>query len=283
MGIDSEAHAGAMLAKGRTVAVLGCGLSFDYLKENASLRRAIARHGAVVSEYQPFTSASVRTFPIRNRLISGMTLGTVVVEAGVKSGSLITADRALEQCRDVFAVPGDILRSSFDGTNHLIRNGAKPVFSVTDILEDYEFRYGELIDFGKAVPLANIEYVDYRHSKSGAKGGEKKREASAVPTADKRKSSSKSASADKTEAEKSASSKMPSKASENAYPKKRELDAGVSENAKTVYSVLTAEPMHVDDIVRESGLTMSAVLGSLTELELFGFAELQSGKKYVIC
>ena len=112
LGIDSEAHAGAMLAKGRTAAILGCGLSVDYLRENAALRRAITRYGAVISEYAPFTPASRTTFPIRNRLISGMTLGTLVIEAGVKSGSLITANCALEQGRDVFAVPGDIVRSS---------------------------------------------------------------------------------------------------------------------------------------------------------------------------
>ena len=167
MGIDSEAHAGAMLAKGRTVAFLGCGLSFDYLKENASLRRAITKYGAVVSESAPFTPASRTTFPIRNRLISGLTLGTLVIEAGIKSGSLITANFALEQGKDVFAVPGDIVRSSFDGANHLIKNGAKPVFSAMDILSEYEYLYGDLIDFSKAnVSLADVSYVDYRKKKS---------------------------------------------------------------------------------------------------------------------
>ena len=141
LGVDSEAHAGAMLAKGRTLAFLGCGLSVDYLRENAPLRRAITRYGAVVSEYDPFAPAGRTTFPIRNRLISGASLGVVVIEAGVKSGSLITADRALEQGKDVFAVPGDIVRSSFDGTNHLIQNGAKPVFSAADVLSDSCFDF----------------------------------------------------------------------------------------------------------------------------------------------
>jgi DNA processing protein len=167
LGVDSEAHAGAMLAKGRTLAFLGCGLSVNYLMENAPLRRAITRYGAVVSEYSPLTPASRTTFPTRNRLISGVSLGIVVVEAGVKSGSLITANFALDQGKDVFAVPGDIVRSSFDGTNYLIKNGAKPVFTAEDILSEYEYRYGDLLDLSNAkVNIASVPYVDYRKKKS---------------------------------------------------------------------------------------------------------------------
>ena len=167
LGIDSEAHAGAMLAKGRTLAFLGCGLSVNYLMENAALRRAITRYGAVVSEYSPFTPASRITFPTRNRLISGVSLGVVVVEAGVKSGSLITANYALDQGKDVFAVPGDIVRSSFDGTNYLIKNGAKPVFNAEDILSEYEYQYGDLLDLSNAkVSISSVPYVDYRKKKA---------------------------------------------------------------------------------------------------------------------
>lgn len=176
LGIDSEAHAGAMLAKGRTFAFLGCGLSYDYLKENAPLRRAITRYGAVFSEYQPFAAPTRASFPIRNRLISGTTLGVVVIEAGIKSGSLITANKALEQGKDVFAVPGDIVRSSFDGANHLIQNGAKPVFSAADILAEYEYRYGDLFDIDVAKePLSKISYVDYRKGKNRHRKNRKKK------------------------------------------------------------------------------------------------------------
>ena len=251
LGIDSEAHAGAMLAGGRTVAVLGCGLSYDYLSENAALRRAICRHGALVSEYPPFTAPSRVTFPIRNRLIAGMTLGTVVVEAGVKSGSLITANCALEQGRDVFAVPGDILRTSFDGTNHLIRSGAKPVFTAEDVLSEYEFRYGELIDFDRArTPLNAIPYVDYRHYKRPC--GE----------------------------EPPAPAPAPSVPGEQRSPVRRELGDDVSADARAVYAALRAEPTQVDDLVRETGLSMSAVLAALTELEFADAAESMAGKQY---
>ena len=258
LGIDSEAHAGAMLAKGRTLAFLGCGLSFGYLKENASLRRAITRYGAVVSEYQPFASASRTTFPIRNRLISGVSLGVVVIEAGVKSGSLITADRALEQGRDVFAVPGDIVRSSFDGTNHLIKNGAKPVFSAEDILSEYEYLYGDLMNIDKAKePLSKIEYVNYRKPKNKTE-----------------KTVEKVAEANNCE-------KINSVSEEKTVVKK-EIPEEASDDAKKVYSVLSEREMHIDDIVRQTDLKMNIVLASLTELELFGVVELVSGKKYKI-
>lgn len=168
LGIDSEAHAGAMLAKGRTVCVLGSGLCDNYLVANAPLRRAITRYGAVISEYPLHTKASRLTFPIRNRLISGLSLGTLVIEAGERSGSLITARCAAEQGRDVFAVPGDIVRSSFTGTNKLIQDGVKAVFTPSDILSEYEFEYGEYLNTRTADELfMQTKYVDYR------KGGKK--------------------------------------------------------------------------------------------------------------
>lgn len=269
LGIDSEAHAGAMLAKGRTVAVLGCGLSVNYLSENASLRRAIARHGCVVTEYQPQTPASRVSFPIRNRLISGLTLGTVVVEAGIKSGSLITADKALEQGKDLFAVPGDIVRSSFDGTNHLISQGAKPVFSAADVLCEYEYTYGSLIDFSKcAKRISEIEYVDYRHFK-------KKKEPAKAENAE---SDIKTDSAKKT-------LKAENKSRENvAKPNNKPAFSpdGVSKEAADIYLLLLNGGLHIDEIALKSRLPMKAVLSALTELELEGAVEQIQGKKYII-
>jgi DNA processing protein len=146
LGIDSAAHWGALHAGGATVAVLGCGLLADYLPENRSLRDKIAANGAVVSEYPGDTAPLGRNFPVRNRLIAGLSVGTVVIEAGEKSGSLITATCAAEQGRDVFAVPGDVFGSTYTGGNKLIREGAKSVFSAMDILEEYELLYPELLN-----------------------------------------------------------------------------------------------------------------------------------------
>ncbi|HAH79201.1 MAG TPA: DNA-protecting protein DprA [Ruminococcaceae bacterium] len=145
LGIDTAAHQGALQANGKTVCVLGCGIDFPYLMANASLRDAVAATGALISEYPPGTQASGSNFPIRNRIISGMALGTLVVEAAGKSGSLITADFALDQGRDVFAVPADIFSPVSKGVNGLIKSGAKPVSSAEEIMEEYPDRFSEKI------------------------------------------------------------------------------------------------------------------------------------------
>ncbi len=135
-GIDSFAHKGALKAGKRTIAVLGCGVDIVYPKENSELMGYIIKHGAVISEYYPGVRPIPAYFPLRNRIISGLSLGTVVIEAGEKSGSLITANLALEHGREVFAVPGNIDQPLSKGTNSLIKQGAKLVGSVDDILEE---------------------------------------------------------------------------------------------------------------------------------------------------
>lgn len=145
LGIDTAAHSGALQAGGKTICVLGCGIDYNYLMGNAPLREAITRSGAVVSEYPPHTQPTNSNFPIRNRIISGLSLGTLVIEAAGKSGSLITADYALEQGRDVFAVPGGIYSPVSQGVNNLIKSGAKPVSSAGEILEEYLGRFADKI------------------------------------------------------------------------------------------------------------------------------------------
>ncbi|HQP06751.1 MAG TPA: DNA-processing protein DprA [Smithellaceae bacterium] len=135
-GIDSCAHRGALAANGRTIAVLGSGLDVIYPPENKKLFEAIVEQGAVISEYPPGTQPLPFHFPARNRIISGISYGVLVVEAGEKSGSLITAKLAMEQGREVFAIPGPIDSASSRGANHLIKQGAKLIDSVDDILEE---------------------------------------------------------------------------------------------------------------------------------------------------
>jgi DNA processing protein len=133
-GIDSRAHRGSLKAGGRTIAVLGCGVDVIYPPENAQLYHEIVEQGSVISEFPMATKPDRGNFPARNRVISGMSLGTVVVEAGIRSGALITADMALEQGRDVFAVPGNISSASSKGTNRLIKQGAALIEHADDVL-----------------------------------------------------------------------------------------------------------------------------------------------------
>jgi len=137
-GIDTAAHQGALAGKGKTIAVLGSGLARIYPPENRDLFHAIAANGAVVSEFPLFAEPDAHHFPLRNRIICGMCLGTVVVEAARKSGSLITARLAVEQGREVFAVPGSVRSFKSTGTHGLLKQGAKLVEHVNDVIEEIE-------------------------------------------------------------------------------------------------------------------------------------------------
>ena len=138
-GIDTAAHEGALEEGGRTIAVLGCGVDVVYPPENDSLMREIIEKGAVISEFPLGEKPLAQNFPRRNRIISGLSRGVLVVEAPSKSGALTTADFALEQGREVFAVPGSITNPYCRGSNKLIKEGAKMVEDVSDILEELGF------------------------------------------------------------------------------------------------------------------------------------------------
>lgn len=137
-GIDAKAHWGALLGGGKTIAVLGSGVDVCYPESNRNLYERIRKEGAVISEYPPGFSPSRTTFPARNRIISGLSRGVVIVEAALKSGSLITAEHAVKQGREVLAVPGNLNRVTSYGANKLIRDGALILTSFDDILDLFE-------------------------------------------------------------------------------------------------------------------------------------------------
>lgn len=243
LGVDSAAHTGALEAGGKTVAVLGNGFGAKYLEANRLLREQIAANGALITEYPPFTPASARTFPIRNRIISGLSHGTVVIEAGVKSGSLITAGLALEQGRDVFAVPGDVMSDKFTGVHKLISDGAKPVFSAMDVLSGYAAKYPKAIDAKKIETQLKISgSVSNINTKT-------KQEEKDVPF------------------------------NGSIFERVKDLDS-LSQEAKSVYAVFSDKPIHIDDIKRKTGLDFSKLFKAVTELELAELISSGEGKMY---
>lgn len=209
-GIDSEAHKGALEAGGRTVAVLGCGIDIPYPPENEYLMKEIAdRHGAVISEFSLGTKPLAANFPARNRIISGLSLGVVVVEATQDSGSLITAGFALEQGREVFAVPGNIGNDGSKGPHRLIRQGAKLVENYQDILEEL------------AIPQLSPGEMTHGNYVAG------------------------------------------------------------SELEEKIISVMSREPLHIDQIVRLTKLASAQVNSVLIQLELGGIVKRFPGQMYL--
>ena len=157
-GIDAVAHRVALASGGRTIAVVGCGVDVVYPPEHAPLARDIIDNGAIVSDYPLGTSPDAGNFPPRNRIISGMSRATLVVEAGEKSGALITANYAVEQGRDVLAIPGSILAAGCVGTNRLIQQGAKLVQDATDIFDELNVAtVGQQLEFRALAPDDPVE------------------------------------------------------------------------------------------------------------------------------
>jgi len=157
-GIDSVAHHSALDTGGRSIAVFACGLDTVYPSENANLARSIIQQGALISEYPLGTRPRAENFPRRNRIMSGLSLGVLIIEAGETSGAMITARLALEQNREVFAIPGSILSPVSKGTNHLIQEGAKLVRDYTDILEELNLMtVAHQIEMKEVLPSSDTE------------------------------------------------------------------------------------------------------------------------------
>jgi DNA processing protein len=214
MGIDAAAHQGALAGEGKTIAVIGTGLDRIYPAKHSNLAHEIVENGLMISEFPLGTPPRPENFPRRNRIISGLSLGTLVVEAATKSGSLITARQALEQGREVFAIPGSIHNPLARGCHQLIREGAKLVETASDIIEE----------------LGALAAVD-----------------------------------------------LPAAASFNADQNDLELD----EEYRVLLNCLAYDPIEVDSLIQESGLTADSVSSMLLLLELQGHVESLPGGRYV--
>ncbi len=160
LGTDTFAHAGALKSGGVTVLVMGCGINAEYLIQNKLLRDEVSKHGCLISESSPKTTVTKGAFPIRNRIIAALTLGTVVVEAPEKSGSLITARYANEQGRDVFVIPAAPDKEECKGSNALLRDGAKAIIDLSDVFGEYISRFPDKINIDKAYDTQIIQHKE---------------------------------------------------------------------------------------------------------------------------
>ncbi|MDR2655786.1 MAG: DNA-processing protein DprA [Oscillospiraceae bacterium] len=265
-GIDFAAHAECMRAKGLTAAFAGCGVDIDYPKPNNILRSEIEKRGIILSEFPPGTPPMKGNFPVRNRLLSGAAVGVLVVEGGLRSGSLITAAHAVLQDRDVFALPGDIFDSRSEGAFWLIQDGAAPVMSALDIVIHYLDAYPDRLTAENIRP--NFFSPALRKNPPDVKiiKPEIRKNNSVMPkNKEVRPGSNKGGGAQVL----SAAAKAPP-------------DPGVlSANAQKILSLMGAEPAHADELQESSGLSPTELLAAMTELELEGFAENQPGRMYL--
>lgn len=242
-GIDAAAHEAALRAGGSTIAVLGCGLDIVYPPEHTALRREIPKKGVVLSEFPLGAKPEGFHFPIRNRLMSALSLGVVVVEGELTSGSLITANYAAEQGKDVFAVPGSVLSGLSKGPFRLLQTGAIPVSCAGDILEEYRYRYAAKIDW-RTPAVSEMPKRETVKEKVETPLPER----SAVPIREKR-----------------------------ALPE--ECDTNIRE----IYEILSEIPINADEIAARTQKNPAEVLTALSELEIMGFVSVNAGKRFCIC
>ena len=249
-GIDTSAHRGALEAGGRTIAVMGNGLSFIYPAANRALAEKIEASGALISEFPIEVKPKPRNFPRRNRIISGLTLGTVVVEASNRSGALITARLAGEQGREVFAVPGEIFSELSTGTHRLINDGAKLISTVDDLLNE--------------LPQHALNRIQPPGSASSESGIES--ESSQEPSVER-------------SVRKSVVSPPPA---DVQPPIHSTPPPDLTPDEKTVFEAIEVPSSHIDMIVRTTQLPISQVSSVLLMLELKGIIQQLPGKQFTI-
>ena len=268
-GIDGAAHQGALRAGGFTAAVLGGGADVIYPPENRRLYEDIAATGVLLSEYPPGTEPRGGHFPVRNRIISGLSLAVVVVEAPEKSGALITARLAAEQGRDVFAVPGNIDQPSFVGSNRLLRDGAIMVSSGWDILSEYEALFPDKIRKEDA-PAHQTAYPDEVRKAAEA-------EKPLLKVAQKLRLPRKNENLKKDLAPQGID-KTPCA----PYSDVGSVRPKLSPEEQTIVDALSGGQRLVDDVIAETGLSTGKLLSSLTMLELKGIIRRLPGKRIVL-
>lgn len=245
-GIDGASHRGALNAGGTTVAVLGCGADIVYPPEHDRMMSAIIEHGMVITEYPPGAPPLPKHFPLRNRIISGLSDGVVVVEAPKRSGSLITADYALKQNRDVFAVPGDVTKKRSLGCNRLIHQGAILVNSAADVLREYEVLYINTLK--QCINNSEDEYTEKQEASEPA------------------------------ELQASEVEKEHAKVLSYENPRYRDLP----DAQRKIIGELSFDPVSLEQLLARTGLTVDVLSAELVMLEISGFIKTLPGKHFIL-
>lgn len=271
LGVDGMAMAGAVEAGGATVAVLGCGIDIVYPKAHEKLLLKVLEKGAVITEYAPGVSPRGHHFPVRNRIISGLSQAVCVVEGDMKSGSLITARHAIYQGRALYAVPGRIGEKGSRGTNFLIKEGANTVTDASDILSDFEFIYPLTVNLKSAVPHISSDEAAEKLS-VGSKGVKLKREKKVKDT------KAEPVKTEKKEKKKKTESPFPKE--EMPVRKTVDLDTLGEAELKVFEYMKPDVPMLAEEIA-EGGFDISQVMVSLTLLEIAGAVEAGAGGYYL--
>jgi len=280
-GIDITANLSAVRNGGKTIAVLGCGLDHDYPKENSRYRKEIEENGLFISEYFPQFSGSHVSFPTRNRILSGLSLGTIVAEAAVKSGALITANLALSQGKDIFVfAPHDLFDRRYGGNVALIRDGAICLCGVKDIVYEYYENYGHKI--AKAQPLDSVTLPSDLEEKNykGIVKFDPYKDIEEKEDKPRRKKKSAEKTAEKNEAETQEAEAL---ISQKAQPDEPEFDVSVlDDETAEVYRILkdAGKPVQADDLAQMCGMDISEMLMVLTDLEIEGAVKSAAGNIY---
>lgn len=265
LGIDSAAHKGALKAGGITVCVLGCGIDYKYLIENIRMREEIAESGAVISEFPPGYPPVNRNFPLRNRIICGLSDCTLVVQAGEGSGALITANDAIKESRKLFAVPGSIFSEANKGSNNLLRRGFSAAIDSSDLVNWYNLNKHDL-----NYPIRRSFNELFReNSRINSDVGQSS-------TEEHEKISSESLDITDEVLNNEIDDGSDVSDNEKKYP------ADISELSLKVLKTISDIPVTTDYISNKTGIPINALLSALTELEIFGYIESVIGGKYIL-
>ena len=279
LGIDAVSAAGAIEAGGVTVAVLGCGIARTYPKEHSKLKKIILKKGAVISEYPPFEAPNAFNFPKRNRIISGLSGGVVIVEGSERSGALITAAKAISQGRELFALPGNVGSTTAEGPNELIKNGANVVLSSEDVINHYDFLYHDVINY-REYSKARKEPVNCDRALKkcgiGAAYFKKKEEQSAMTDAPEVMFVNN----DGFETKESAEKKLAGEQTERRDDSAKLLD-GLDDTSKKVFELMPLDKSVSPDALTAHGMDIGEVITALTMLEISGLVSSLPGGLYV--